>query len=160
MSPFSGPKYKPSNKPAWKQVASFHAGFLPDLFFDHEDGGDMFFRNVSWLSTDCTALYPRRQWEPQILHLHFMTKNVEDSRMRFVYSYLHFWFFEMSLRLLSARGQLLRSVKCKAGDMILYIPKINGLYLSPEYHGLSLDKPTASVTSRGLYGPSAEITAV
>jgi hypothetical protein len=31
------------------------------LFFDHGDGGEMFFRNVGWLSTDYTALYPRRQ---------------------------------------------------------------------------------------------------
>jgi hypothetical protein len=25
-----------------------------------EDGGDMFLRNVGWLSMDYTALYPRR----------------------------------------------------------------------------------------------------
>jgi hypothetical protein len=30
-----------------KQIATcFHAGFLLALFFDPEDGGDMFFRNV------------------------------------------------------------------------------------------------------------------
>jgi hypothetical protein len=28
-------------------------------FFNPEDGGDMFFRNVGWHSTDYTALYPR-----------------------------------------------------------------------------------------------------
>jgi hypothetical protein len=38
----------------------FQAGFLLGLFFDSEYGGDMFFRNVGWLSTDYTALYPRR----------------------------------------------------------------------------------------------------
>jgi hypothetical protein len=38
----------------------FHAGFFLDLFFDPEDGGDMLLRNVGWLSTDYTALYPRR----------------------------------------------------------------------------------------------------
>jgi hypothetical protein len=37
-----------------------HAGFLLGLFFDREDEGDMFHRNVGWLSTDYTALYPRR----------------------------------------------------------------------------------------------------
>jgi hypothetical protein len=37
-----------------------HAGFLLDLFFDPEDGCDMFFRNASLLSTDYTAIYPRR----------------------------------------------------------------------------------------------------
>jgi hypothetical protein len=29
-------------------------------FFDPEDGGDMFLRNVGWNSTDYTASYPRR----------------------------------------------------------------------------------------------------
>jgi hypothetical protein len=29
-----------------KQFCLFHAGFLHDLFFDTEDGGDNFFRNV------------------------------------------------------------------------------------------------------------------
>jgi hypothetical protein len=31
-----------------------------ELCFYPEDGGDMFLRNVSWLSTDYTASYPRR----------------------------------------------------------------------------------------------------
>jgi hypothetical protein len=38
----------------------FDAGFLLALFFDPEDGGDVFLRNVWWLSTDYAALYPRR----------------------------------------------------------------------------------------------------
>jgi hypothetical protein len=38
-------------------VSLFYAGFLLGLFFDHKDGGDMFFRNVCWLSTDYMALY-------------------------------------------------------------------------------------------------------
>jgi hypothetical protein len=33
---------------------------LLDLFFDPVDGRDMFLRNVSWLLTVYTALYPRR----------------------------------------------------------------------------------------------------
>jgi hypothetical protein len=36
------------------------AGFLLGLFFDPEDGGDIFLWNVGWLSMDCTALHPRR----------------------------------------------------------------------------------------------------
>jgi hypothetical protein len=39
----------------------FHAGFLLGLFSEPEEGGDMFLRNFSWLSTDCSALYPRGQ---------------------------------------------------------------------------------------------------
>jgi hypothetical protein len=30
------------------------------FFLDPEDGGDMFLRNVGWLSTDYKALYLRR----------------------------------------------------------------------------------------------------
>jgi hypothetical protein len=39
----------------------FHASLLLGLFFDPEDGDDIFLRNVGWLSTDYTALYHRRQ---------------------------------------------------------------------------------------------------
>jgi hypothetical protein len=39
----------------------FHSGFLFSLFFDPEDGGDMFVRNIGLLSTDYTTLFPRRQ---------------------------------------------------------------------------------------------------
>jgi hypothetical protein len=59
--PSSGSKSKPSKKPAWKWMATcFHTGFLLGLFFNHEDGGDIFLQNISWLSIDYTALYPRR----------------------------------------------------------------------------------------------------
>jgi hypothetical protein len=34
----------------------YQAGFLFCLIFDLEDGGDMFLRNISSLSTDYTAL--------------------------------------------------------------------------------------------------------
>jgi hypothetical protein len=44
----------------WRRQVCFHAGFLLALFFDHEDGGDMFLRKVRWLSTDYMALYSRR----------------------------------------------------------------------------------------------------
>jgi hypothetical protein len=43
-----------------------HAGFLRGLFFDPDDGGDMFLRNVCSFSTDFTALYPPLL-EPHIL---------------------------------------------------------------------------------------------
>jgi hypothetical protein len=57
-------------------ITCFHVGFFLGLFFSHEDVGDMFLRNVDWLSTDYMVLYPRRQnssklplWEPQILQM-------------------------------------------------------------------------------------------
>jgi hypothetical protein len=40
----------------------FYAGILLRLFFDPEDGGDIFLRNIGWLSADYTTLYPRRQY--------------------------------------------------------------------------------------------------
>jgi hypothetical protein len=42
-----------------KQVARSD-GFVLGLFFDHEDGGNTFLRNVIRLSTDYTVSYPRR----------------------------------------------------------------------------------------------------
>jgi hypothetical protein len=33
---------------------------LAEIFFDPEDGDDMFLRNVGCISTDYTASYPRR----------------------------------------------------------------------------------------------------
>jgi hypothetical protein len=48
-----------SKKPALLATC-FHAGFLLGLFFDPEDGSDMFLRNVGRLSTDYMALYPKR----------------------------------------------------------------------------------------------------
>jgi hypothetical protein len=41
-------------------VTCFHSGVLLGLFFDTEVGGDMFLRNVLYLSTDYTDLYSRR----------------------------------------------------------------------------------------------------
>jgi hypothetical protein len=38
-----------------------HASFSLGLLSDPDDGGDMFLRNVGWLSPHYTALYPRRQ---------------------------------------------------------------------------------------------------
>jgi hypothetical protein len=43
LLPSSGSKNKPSKKPACYLL---HAGFLLGLFFDPEDGRDMFLQNV------------------------------------------------------------------------------------------------------------------
>jgi hypothetical protein len=57
---------EPNKKTKWKQVASrdaflttsYHVGVLFGLFFENEYGDDIILRNVGWLSTDYTALYP------------------------------------------------------------------------------------------------------
>jgi hypothetical protein len=46
-------------------AACFHVGFLLGLFFNPEDGGNMFLQNVGLLSTNYTALYPRRWKSPK-----------------------------------------------------------------------------------------------
>jgi hypothetical protein len=40
-------------------ITCFYAGVLFGLFFDPENEGDMFFRNVGWLAAGYVALYPR-----------------------------------------------------------------------------------------------------
>jgi hypothetical protein len=40
----------------------FHAGFRLGWFFDPEDGGDMFPRNLGWPTVNYMVLYPRRQY--------------------------------------------------------------------------------------------------
>jgi hypothetical protein len=44
---------------AYQREGRWQAGILLGLF-DPEDEGDMLLRNVSWLPTDFTELYPRR----------------------------------------------------------------------------------------------------
>jgi hypothetical protein len=66
----------------WQATTSlatrFHAGFLLGLFFDLENGSNMFFRNVGLLSTYYSVLCLKRKnssqpslWETQILQHYF-----------------------------------------------------------------------------------------
>jgi hypothetical protein len=55
----SPPSLGSQNKHSVKVGGSFHAGSMLFLFFDPEDGGDMFLQNVGCLSTDYATLYPR-----------------------------------------------------------------------------------------------------
>jgi hypothetical protein len=41
-------------------AACFILGFVIGLFFDPEDGGDIFLRKIDLFSTTYTALHPRR----------------------------------------------------------------------------------------------------
>jgi hypothetical protein len=65
-----------------KQIAAYcmlHAGLLLGLLFDPEDGGDMFLRNVSWLSPGYKTFYPRKQNSLNLLFLfrdHWVQENL------------------------------------------------------------------------------------
>jgi hypothetical protein len=62
----------------WKSTyllaTCFHAGILLDLFFDPEDGGDMFLQYMSGLSGDYTALNSRKQYFSILTLLHHTRK--------------------------------------------------------------------------------------
>jgi hypothetical protein len=55
-------------------TAYFHPGILRGLF-DHKDEGNMFLRNVGWLSVDYTALYPRIQHSSRLQTITIMLNN-------------------------------------------------------------------------------------
>jgi hypothetical protein len=62
--PFSGSKNKPSKKLKKAEPCippAFYVGFLFYLLFDPEYEGDIFLRNIGWLSMDDTAVYSIRQ---------------------------------------------------------------------------------------------------
>lgn len=59
-------RFGTSKKPTWSRqqsscLLSASWWFLAFLHLGHENGGNMFLRNVGWISPDYTALYPRRQ---------------------------------------------------------------------------------------------------
>jgi hypothetical protein len=61
-----------SKETSIKQVAQkvlLHAGFFFGLYSDPEDGGNMFLRNICWLSVDCMVLNPRKQNSSRICSL-------------------------------------------------------------------------------------------
>jgi hypothetical protein len=58
----------------------FHAGFLLCSFYDLEDGGDMFLRNVGWLSTDYMSLYPKRWYSSYLTYCLLGCDTVQSSK--------------------------------------------------------------------------------
>jgi hypothetical protein len=64
------------------------ASLLLGSFVDPEGGDKMLFRNVGCLSTDYTALYPRRWplvWEPQIQRILYVP-NIRSNDALYLYS--------------------------------------------------------------------------
>jgi hypothetical protein len=58
LHPSSGLMNVLSKKPSLL-YCMLHGGFLLGLLFSAQDGGNMFFQDIIWLSADYTALYPR-----------------------------------------------------------------------------------------------------
>jgi hypothetical protein len=67
--------FKVNEKAMQETSDHLYAGFLFLSFFDTEDGGDMFLRNVCWVQMDYATLYPRRQnsSHPQLWELQFIS---------------------------------------------------------------------------------------
>jgi hypothetical protein len=73
---------------AWNSVkdllaTSFHPRFFLGLFFDPEDGGDIFLRKFGWLYTEYMALYPRILFSSVI-------SSASSSLVR-IFAILHFY---------------------------------------------------------------------
>jgi hypothetical protein len=82
--------WRVSSSGIWRRVVSCHllARCCAELFYDPEDGGDTFLRNVGYHSTHSPASYPRRRysskpplWKPQILHLFFFCPQYGDFKV-------------------------------------------------------------------------------
>jgi hypothetical protein len=68
-----------------------HAGFFLALLLHSKDGGDSVLWNVSWLSQEYTALYPKRKnsslqlsWELQIHHHLHSLPTTGDTKLNSV----------------------------------------------------------------------------
>jgi hypothetical protein len=73
------------NKPSMKQVTNLifwvicytlPGGFLHDIFFDVEGGGNMFLRNVGSFSTDYALLYLRNPRGENLISYIVKTENI------------------------------------------------------------------------------------
>jgi hypothetical protein len=54
-----------------EQACHLLARCFAELFYDPEDGGDTFLRNVGYHSTHYTASFPRRRYSSMVIYLYF-----------------------------------------------------------------------------------------
>jgi hypothetical protein len=107
-----------------------HTCFCIGLCYGPEDGGDIFLRNVQWLSTECTALHPRTQ----LSYVSWELMDCFRNRKRLKSRQWHSW------------------VLCQVDAMFVHSQKKRVLFSSQMWDDCSLPSSTTLSQMQRLHG--------